>query len=255
VYFPRQPITYFPIGGPYTSTDGALLKLSKTSPDGGFQAPIVVTGGPVGVAGGQFLDSNTHIVVTATGIYYATYGYNPTTGGGVFKCPLIGACAPTQLATQYAIYALAVDGAGFVFNSQQAPQNVISCPLGGCPITPPTPLATSTNASRILTDAANVYWVNQSNTSIIKVDKATSTIATLAAAQSGAYAMAVDDKTVFWASQNNPGTISSCAIAGCGGVPTPLVPNLTSVRGLAVDAKAIYWMTQTSGGSIFKVVK
>lgn len=257
VYYPRQPITYFPPGGPYTSTDGAILKLAKTSPDGGLPTPIVVTGGAMGTPGGQFIDSNTRIVVTATGIYYGLYGYNSGSGGfggGVFKCPLTGACAPAQLANQYATYSLGVDGTSFVFNNQQA-QNVIACPLVGCPITPPTPLATTTSAPHILVDAANYYWVNQNNASIVEVDKATSALTTLASGQPSPYSLAVDDKTVFMIGQNNPATLTACAITGCGGTPTPLVPNLTSVGGLAVDAKAIYWFTQTTGGSVFKVVK
>ncbi len=256
VYYPRVLTTYFPVGmPPYTSADGAIMKLSKTSPDGGLQTPTMVTGVPQGAAGGQFIDGNTRIVVTAAGIYYSLYGYSAVTGSGVFKCPLTGACAaPAQLApNQYGAYSLSVDATSFAFNNLQT-QTVITCPIVGCPAMP-TQLAATTNARLLFEDAANYYWINQNNASIVKMDKATSTATPLASGQPSPYSLAVDEKTVFWVGTNNPATIASCPIAGCAGSPTPLVPNLTAVRGLAVDDKALYWFTQTTGGSIFKVVK
>jgi hypothetical protein len=254
VYFIRSATADFPVGGPYTSTDAAILKVAKTSPDGGVQTPIIVAGGAVGAAGGPIVDSNTHIAVTTSGIYFSEYGFSATAGGGVFKCPLTGACAPVQLApNEYGTYGLALDTAAFVFNNVQT-GTVFTCPIAGCPASP-TSLQTASQARVMAIDAANYYWINSESASINKADRTSNTVTTLASGQSNPYGIAVDEKNVYWVTPNNPGVLNECAIAGCSGTPTTLVPNLSAAEGVAVDATAVYWFTQTTGGSVFKVVK
>jgi hypothetical protein len=255
VYFIRPWATGFPAGGPYTSADGAIVKVAKTSPDGGIQTPIVVAGGAVGAAGGPFVDGNTHISVTSSGIYYSIYGYAGTTGSGVFKCPLTAPpCTPTQLApNEPYMYGLALDNAGFVFNNAQS-QTVFTCPIVGCPASP-TSLQTTSQARVMAIDAANYYWINSEAASINKADRTSNTVTVLASGQNNPYGIAVDEKNVYWVSPNTPGVLDECAIAGCGGTPTTLVPNLSAAEGVAVDTTAVYWFTETTGGSVYKVVK
>ena len=262
VYFGRSYTQLFPIGGPYTSADGAVLKVSKM---GGPSAVSIFAGTALGTAGGLFVDSNTRIVATATGIFFSVFGFSPTIGGGVFKCPVTGTCpSPVQLAAsgnQYGIISLAVDETAFAFNNAQTAA-VYTCPLAGCPDSP-TQVQATTSARLMFEDAANYYWINQYNSSIVKVDRGTNVATVLASGQTNPYGLAIDDKNVYWTNAGSSGNVSACAIAladggagsGCGGNPSLLAQNVNQPYSVVVDAKAVYWSTQISGGGIFKLVK
>jgi hypothetical protein len=49
------------------------------------------------------------------------------------------------------------------------------------------------------------------------------------------------------------GTVSKCAVAGCGGVPTVLAQAQEQPLGIAVDNVAVYWINYIS--TVMKVAK
>jgi hypothetical protein len=49
-------------------------------------------------------------------------------------------------------------------------------------------------------------------------------------------------------------TVSSCAIAGCGGAPSVLASGQSSPTALVVDATAIYWVN-ANPGAVMKLAK
>jgi hypothetical protein len=78
----------------------------------------------------------------------------------------------------------------------------------------------------------------------------------LADDQPGSNALAVDTTNVYWinagtaANNYQDGALMTCAIAGCGGVPTRLGPaaaNRGGPVGIAVNDTSVYW---DSGGSL-----
>lgn len=62
----------------------------------------------------------------------------------------------------------------------------------------------------------------------------------LADARNGALGFAVDDHDVYW-TEIYGGTISRCAIGGCGNRPTLLFGQLASPVAIGLDAGYVYW--------------
>jgi hypothetical protein len=75
----------------------------------------------------------------------------------------------------------------------------------------------------------------------------------LAANESGAGNIAVDDANVYWTALGN-GDIRRCAIAGCDGKPESIATKQIQPGAIAVDDKAVYW-TEYNGGTVKGLAK
>ena len=87
----------------------------------------------------------------------------------------------------------------------------------------------------------------------MKTPLAGGTPVTLASAQDGPYAVAVDTTSVYWVDygNENDGTVRSVPLAG--GTPTTLASNQSHPVGIAVDAANVYWINDGPAGAVMKV--
>jgi hypothetical protein len=94
-------------------------------------------------------------------------------------------------------------------------------------------------------DGENLYWTNRNGTTdrgevVQRALDGKSAPVLLASHQHGPRDIAVDARFVYWV-DDDEGTVSRCAIGGCGEVPTILASGLTQPRGIAVDATSVYY--------------
>jgi hypothetical protein len=98
-----------------------------------------------------------------------------------------------------------------------------------------------------------VYWTNDNNGAgtVMKMPIAGGPAVTLASAQVGQFAMAIDSTSVYWATGS---TVARCAIGGCGRTPTTLASGQNGPGAIAVDSTTVYWLN-SGDGTVLKVAK
>jgi hypothetical protein len=106
----------------------------------------------------------------------------------------------------------------------------------------------------IAVDATNVYWTIAASSNagtVNKIPLSGGVATTLVGGLGSAYALAINATTVFFTTAGSPGNIGSCAIAGCGGVPTYLSTTETFPESIAVDPVKgiVYWGNYAKPGS------
>jgi hypothetical protein len=107
---------------------------------------------------------------------------------------------------------------------------------------PPEDLATGVpQATAITLDVNNVYFAAEgNNTPITQCPKTGCAGAPIALGTGYAFGIAVVGGHVHWGDYSN-GKVWRCAIGGCGGNPTAIALNQTSIRGVTTDGVNIYW--------------
>jgi hypothetical protein len=105
------------------------------------------------------------------------------------------------------------------------------------------------NPGAIVSDGANVYWVNQGSPpeyadgAVMKVSVMGGRTTTLASGQSLPSAIAVDATSVYWvAGGPADGAVRKVALGG--GTITILASGQAQPTGIAVDATSVYWTNQ-----------
>lgn len=251
---------------------------------GACQAGVCVPLPAGALATGQL--SPTSIAVDANNVYWINEGLarlasNTQTPFGpvqILKCAKSGCNNnPTVLVTDSSdqgdggrLRGLVVDGTNVYWASARA---LFACAVGGCNNTPTVvhltvqPDASSAPieaaglpgvAPEIAVASGTVYASDPPSVFTDSVDAGDST--TLWAGYGGTWMwIAVDDVRAYIG--NNTGEIVSCALGGCGGAPTVLVPGSWSTQSLmptnfaqlAVDNTNLYWGMGSAFGTYMPV--
>lgn len=107
---------------------------------------------------------------------------------------------------------------------------------------PPEDLATGLpQATAIAVDGQNVYFAAEgSSTPVQQCPKTGCVGAPILLGTGYAFGLAVVGGFVHWGDFSS-GKVWRCAVGGCGGNPTAIALNQTSIRGVATDGVKIYW--------------
>jgi sugar lactone lactonase YvrE len=172
-----------------------------------------------------------------------------------------GVCDPIVLASGLVTPSgIAVDATNVYF-TRYLSGTVDTCPLAGCTGAPKVLSSGNDEPNDVKVDAQNLYWASEGSGiglgTIKKCALPSCTSPTTLANGSIIDWVAVDATHVYWSSTYD-GTAFSCAIAGCGGTPTPIASGLTVPWSVAVDATSVYiavWngslnAPATNGGAI-----
>lgn len=189
----------------------------------------------------------------------------------IASCPVAG-CSPTTNVRIVASgtnivrpLALALDGRNLYFSTAGStpgtpvPPAVYECSLanGVCAAAPAFLQSNTRDVFSIELDANHVYFAT--GTEVSSVDRATKKVTSLAAGLRRPRSLAVDATHVHWVTSDSQGTVQSCAIEGCGGVPRTVASALAYPHSVVSDASAIYWSLegafQATTTSVMKVVK
>jgi sugar lactone lactonase YvrE len=114
-----------------------------------------------------------------------------------------------------------------------------------------TTLATGSGVFGVAADAANVYWAEMANGTIMKVPVGGGAATTVASGLSGPNQIAIDAKNLYvtTGTQNSSATGTIARIAKDGSAVTFLAMGLMMPSGIAVDATSVYWTTLGDGHS------
>jgi hypothetical protein len=116
-----------------------------------------------------------------------------------------------------------------------------------------------TNTSGLAMDATNLYWANGDPGvgSVLQCSKSDcgGTLVTLATGRNGPVGIAADETNIYWgeAWPDNEAGLFACAIGGCGGKPTLVVPS--AAVAVAVDSTNVYWAVMGNGNGQGEILK
>jgi hypothetical protein len=260
----------------YWSTNaGAIMK-----------APIA-GGAPVALASLAFWTGQ--IAVGSTDVYWAESpagAWGSGTMGALKRVPIDGGATTTLVSTTEGVFGVAVDSTAVYWAREVIPttsSTVMKLPLAGGAS---TAIATS-SATKLLTDATYIYWVDNSAAvggDVFKMPLAGGAPIRLASGQGQAVAFTIDAKRIYWTSsdkivsvpleggaltthaigQTQPGAIAAdgtniywtilggvMTVPVAGGTPTMLASDTSAWRSIAVDAKYVYW----SDSGLYRIAK
>ena len=215
-------------------------------------------GGASFVIGGGY--SQGAVAANAQSVYWLW----PETGTetwGVRECPLSGCGTATPIDVAFGAanpnepWALAA-GPGGVYYSDVG-GGVGGCSSAGCACSSDDPgsceLATGNlEAAAIAVGDAGVFWASLNQVFVSAPDGSGSSpnagVVGQSSTSSTIEALAVDDENVYFTTDDDGGSIYSCAVSGCG-EPTLVASDLTGVGDIKVDAHRIYAVVGTGVGA------
>jgi len=216
-------------------------------------------GGASFVIGGGY--SQGAVVANAQSVYWMT-PENGTETWGVNECPLSGCGTGTPIDVAFGAadpnepWAIAA-GPGGVYYADIA-DGVGGCSSSGCACSTDDPgsceIANSNlEAAAIAVGSASVFWASLNQVFVSTPDGSGSSpnagVLVQSSPSSTIEALAVDDENVYFTTDDDGGSIYSCAVNGCGDVGTLVASNLTGVGDIKVDAHRIYAVVGTEVGA------
>ena len=123
-----------------------------------------------------------------------------------------------------------------------------ACNAGQC--APVALVSGQTGAAYLVTDAAHVYWTNQTAGTVMQANLDGSAMITLATGQTTPFMIASNATTVFWTNTTTPaGAVGSVPIGG--GAVVYVATAQDAPRGLALGDTHVYWLnTGTVNGDL-----
>jgi hypothetical protein len=210
--------------------------LSGLLPDGGPGEGVLsyLNDGP---------NSSVEIALDATGIYFMEAGTDT-----VMKLPLTGGTPTTlvsETATAYPL-AMTVDATSIYWSNEDG--TIQKAPLAGGN---PTTIVSGETPFQIAVDATSIYWTNTGDGSVAKAALDGTNVTVLAPASTlsnvGAFALAIDDANVYFATGANNDVASPPAAAltiqkvplGGGNVTTMVAGS--GGTSIAIDGTSLYY--------------
>lgn len=252
-------IVKVPVGGGNATTIGTGVGLAQAlaldatnvyyasgNPNGIGKVPIA--GGPATVLLSMTVPP-TALAVHAGNLYWTQY--DP---GMIVTMP-VGGGTPTTLATLASgstPSGIVVDDASVYwtdanFSVATGSGEIVKIPVGGGN---PTTLASGLDLPGAMAlDAANVYWIDDTDDTVMKVPVGGGNASTLAKGQAGQsqpVAVATDGASVFWTASYSY-TVTKVPVGG--GTPTTLASELLSPFDIVVDATSVYWAADLGSNS------
>jgi hypothetical protein len=177
---------------------------------------------------------------------------------GVWFAPLDGTGGPAKaVATQQSIglttetvidaFGVAVDGAYLYFTDREQ-HNVRRRALATLDQNlPAEQVATGGTPRHIAADGEHIYWVTEDGFVMSHARAPGGTATMLAANQTGAFSIIVDDHYVYWTRNLQNGTVSRVPKEGAGAAED-LATGQKGPLGLAQECGTIYWTNQNEDG-------
>ena len=159
-------------------------------------------------------------------------------------------CQPVILASNGYPNGIAVDATHVYWTDLIT--GVMRLPLAGGT---PELLAPADSPEAIALDPAHVYWTAKNSVGRIDLGGGTATSLLSTTLKTGAWALAIDGSTLYWADQIL-GTIQVIPVGG--GPSTTVAKGLSAPDGVVVDATDVYWAEgtdQQTEGSISRMPK
>lgn len=187
----------------------------------------------------------TRLALDDANVYFTEFDV-----GEVDMCPLSGCGAtPIQVATgEFQPMGITV-GNGTIYwavsGGTEIHQRAIA---GGTQLT----FATTNGPRTLVLAGTALYWVSAGGeVGTCAVSPAPCPSPTiLSGAENSPYFITVYNGDAYWANNvGGTGSIAKCAITGCGGVPTTIMPSDFPL-GLGVDASGIYWVAGNASGVV-----
>jgi len=194
------------------------------------------------------------IASDGTNVYFTILN-NGGTFQGIQSCP-VGGCpsGPSNLFVGGTPFYIAVASGSIYWADALDPSSIKKCSASSCPGTP-TNIATSPSTDiyrYVATDGSNVYWVDSTSDVAFECPVTGCPSSGPIVLGTSAGPVTVDSTGVYWATNNS---IVRCAIGGCSGSPTTVVPGITpnpSSPRVLLDTANIYWM---SGTTLMKIAR
>jgi hypothetical protein len=214
-----------------------------------FTCPIAGCGGaPTKLGSGSGSGNPNSLAADTTNVYWSN---TASTNGEIVKCAWGG--APTTFASARPYPAGLVDDGTNLYWIEETSNNyrIAGCPTDTCAGGPKV-MVSDSGISNLASNGTNLVWQGNNGISTCTLPACAMATSLSASVPATSGAMTLGSAYVYWV--DGSGIVQECALAGCGGNPTPLASGQSAVYGITSDALAVYW-TSFSSGRVMKVAK